>query len=166
MKHFNKDLFKGEWDGIVHCANLYHTMGGGIARIIARDFPEALEADKTTARSDVSKLGTFSRASIVRSAETPNSKAKLFEIFNLYGQMGMGNDGHPMNRNARYDAIYDGMFKICEFIVASYQNKPYILGIPYGMASMLAGGDFNVVEAILQSVESHFPNIQFHIYKL
>jgi hypothetical protein len=166
MNIIQGDIFNGEWDGICHVANLYHTMGGGIARIIARDFPEALKADKTTARGDVSKLGTFSRASIVRSAETPYSKSKLFEIFNLYGQMGIGNNGHPMNRNARYDAIHDGMFKICEFIVASYQNKPYVLGIPYKMASDRAGGSWGIIEAILSDIEYRFPNIEFHIYKL
>lgn len=159
MKHFKGDIFGGEWDGMVHCANLYHTMGGGIARIIHRDYPEAYEADCQTPRSDVRKLGTFSQASIQRG----NRK---FSIFNLYGQMGMGSDGQPMNRNARYDAIHDGVFRICEFIVALGYNKPYTLAFPYKMASDLAGGDWNIVAAILESVESYFPNIEFHIYQL
>lgn len=159
MKYFNGDIFKGCWGGMAHCANLYHTMGGGIARIIRRDFPEAYEADCKTVRSDPQKLGTFSHAEILRGDS-------CFDIFNLYGQMGMGSDGHPMNRNARYDAIHDGVYRICEFITALYQNEPYVLAFPYKMASDLAGGDWTIVEAILQSVESHFPNIKFHVYKL
>jgi hypothetical protein len=159
MKQIDGDIFLGEWNGMVHCANLYHTMGGGIARIIHRDYPEAYEADCATKRSDPSKLGHFSRANIERDGN-------YFDIFNLYGQMGMGSDGKPMNRNARYDAIHDGVWRICEFLLALYPNEKYTLAFPYKMASDLAGGDWNIVSAILQSIESHFPNIEFHIYKL
>jgi len=166
MKQIDGDIFLGEWNGMVHCANLYHTMGGGIARIIHRDYPEAYEADRKTQRSDISKLGHFSYAKIVRSAVSLTSKCRIFEIFNLYGQLGIGSDGKPMNRNARYDAIHDGVWRICEFLLALYPNEKYTLAFPYKMASDLAGGDWNIVSAILQSVESHFPNIEFHIYKL
>jgi len=159
MKQIDGDIFLGEWNGMVHCANLYHTMGGGIARIIHRDYPEAYEADCMTKRSDPSKLGYFSFANIERDGN-------YFDIFNLYGQMGMGSDGKPMNRNARYDAIHDGVWRICELLLALYPNEKYTLAFPYKMASDLAGGDFKIVSAILESVESHFPNIEFHIYKL
>lgn len=158
MKVIDGDIFSGAWDGMVHCANLYHTMGGGIARIIKERFPEAYEADCQTRRSDVKKLGTFSRAVI----HLPES----FEIFNLYGQMGMGSDGHPLRRNARYDAIYDGVWSICDFISKERNGAPYVLAFPYKMASDLAGGDWAIVEAILQSVESHFANISFVVYRL
>ena len=159
MKQINGDIFKGDWNGMVHCTNLYHTMGGGIARIIKERFPEAYEADCKTPRSDARKLGTFSCAEITRDE-------KVFTIFNLYGQMGIGSNGKPMNRNAQYDAIHDGVWRICEFILALYQNEKYVLAFPYKMASDLAGGDFKIVSAILESVESYFPEIEFNIYKL
>lgn len=155
MKTFIGDIFEGEWDGMVHCANLYHTMGGGIARVIANRFPEVYDADAETAYADPDKLGGFSKARIVNGRD----------IYNLYGQIGIGNDGHPMNRNARYDAIYDGVFNICLDIQESLFDT-YILAFPYKMASDLAGGDWNIVLAILESVESHFSNIEFRIYKL
>jgi hypothetical protein len=157
MKNFNKDIFQGEWDGMVHCANLYKTMGAGIARIVKAKYPEAYEADCETILGTPNKLGTFSHARI--------EIEKPIDIFNLYGQMGMGNDGHPMNRNARYDAVYDGIYRICEFIIASKPKSDYILAFPHKIASDRAGGDWIVIEAILESVESYFPNIQFHIYK-
>lgn len=159
MKQIDGDIFKGKWNGMVHCANLYHVMGGGIARIIHRDYPEAYEADCASKRSDPSKLGYFSFANIERDGN-------YFDIFNLYGQMGMGSDGKPMNRNARYDAIHDGVWRICELLLALYPNEKYTLAFPYKMASDLAGGDWNIVSAILQSIESHFPDIEFNIYKL
>jgi hypothetical protein len=58
------------------------------------------------------------------------------------------------------------VWRICENLVASKQDQPYTLAFPHGMASALAGGDWRIVSAILESVESHFPNIEFHIYKL
>lgn len=158
MKQINGDIFKGEWNGLVHCANLYHTMGAGIARIIKRKYPAAYEADIQTECAAANKLGTFSHVLV--------QKDKTIDVFNLYGQVGIGNDGKPLNRNARYDAIYDGIYRICEFIVASQPDSEYILAFPHKIASDRAGGDWIVVEAILQSIESHFTNIKFHIYKL
>ncbi len=159
MHLHNKDIFQGYWHGMVHCANLHHVMGGGIARIIKERFPVVYDADCRTPVGDKNKLGFFSSA-----------KIQLIgfdrEIFNLYGQMGIGNDGTPLNRNARYDAIHDGMLRICEYISKSPRSYKYSLGIPHGMASALAGGDWNIVEAILKSVESRFPDISFNIYKL
>lgn len=159
MKQYNGDIFAGEWNGMVHCANLHNVMGGGIARLVRSKFPEAYEADGKVVDP---QLGHFSFASVCVCQEF-NIEA---QIFNLYGQFGIGNDGHPMNRNVRYDAIHDGVWRICEFIVEKFPNECYNLAFPYGMGSALAGGDWKIVSAILESIESHFPNIQFNIYKL
>jgi hypothetical protein len=152
MKTINGDIFEGSWDGMVHCANLHHVMGSGIAKIIKSKFPEAYEADVNA------KLGHFSYATVFRNGE-------CFDVFNLYGQKGIGNDGHPLNRNARYDAIHDGVWRICELIESQFK-KDYTLAFPYKMASDRAGGDFNIVSSILESVEKEFPQIKFVIYKL
>lgn len=159
MKQHNGDIFAGEWNGMVHCANLHNVMGGGIARLVRAKFPEAYEADSKV--SDP-KLGSFSFASVCVCTEF-NLKV---DVFNLYGQKGIGNDGHPMNRNARYDAIHDGVWSICELISCKYPNKQYKLAFPYGMGCGLAGGDWNIVSAILESVEAGYDNIEFEIYKL
>jgi hypothetical protein len=152
MKTINSDIFKGKWNGMVHCANLYHTFGAGIAKIIKTKYPEAYEADVNA------KLGQFSYATVFRNGE-------CFDVFNLYGQKGIGNDGHPLNRNAQYDAIHDGVWRICELIESQFK-KDYTLAFPYGMCCGLAGGDWSIVEAILKSVNQRFPNIEFVIYKL
>lgn len=160
MKQINGDIFNGEWNGMVHCANLWHVMGSGIARIAREKFPRVYAADLETECGDSKKLGTFSRATVKQDGWEKNRS-----IFNLYGQVGIGCDNNPLNRNARYDHIYNGVWGICEAI-AGKSSKPYVLAFPYKMASDRAGGDWIVVEAILKSVESHFPNIEFHIYKL
>ena len=48
----------GEFDAIVHGYNYFHTMGGGIAKLIAGEFPEVLAADvEHSAYGDCTKLG-------------------------------------------------------------------------------------------------------------
>lgn len=50
-----------EFDVIVHGCNCFHTMGAGIAKQIAKEFPYAFEADKRDgACGDLCKLGTYS----------------------------------------------------------------------------------------------------------
>ena len=56
----------GEFDVIVHGCNCFHAMGAGIARAIAAEFPDALEADKQTDLGSRSKLGTISSVQITR----------------------------------------------------------------------------------------------------
>lgn len=137
------DIFEGKWDYMVHCANCYHTMGGGIAAIIARDYPEAVHADNATPK-DEDKIGTYSLAVL-------NDGRK---IVNLYGQSDIGNDGHPLNRNARYDHIYNGLFLLFESIKNDDEGAE--IAIPHGMCCGLAGGDWNIVMAIIKSLQERF----------
>jgi len=50
----------GEVDIIAHQANCFNTMKSGIAPLIGKYCPEAVEADQKTARGDIAKLGTTS----------------------------------------------------------------------------------------------------------
>lgn len=160
------DIFAGEWDGMVHCANLYNVMGGGIAKQVRSKFPEAYQADSKVSNP---QLGSFSHASVCICTEL-NIET---QIFNLYGQVGIGNNGHPVDRNVRYDAFHDGMWAICEYILGLDKSNycsnyalGYILAIPHGMGCGLAGGEWSIVEPILAFVESQFPEITFAIYEL
>ncbi|EFM7019356.1 hypothetical protein BAU67_001926 [Escherichia coli] len=53
-------LFKSGAGHLIHGCNCFHTMGKGIAKQIAREFPQALAADKETPCGDLNKLGMFS----------------------------------------------------------------------------------------------------------
>lgn len=140
-----------KWDTVVHCANLYHTFGAGIARQIAAKYPWADKADKTTIQGDLEKLGTFSIGV---------SPEKDKRIVNLYGQKGIGNNGHPLKRNVRYDHLYDGFYLLFER--AAKEN--WKVAIPYKVASDLAGGDWNIVESIIKSAWQHNP-VETYIVK-
>jgi O-acetyl-ADP-ribose deacetylase (regulator of RNase III) len=151
MKLIEGDIFEGEWDGLVHCANLYHIMGGGIAKLIKNKFPEVYKADQETLKGP-SKLGSFSHVCI-------NHK----DFFNLYAMEGIGNMGSVLGRNVRYDEMLDGMYKLCYFIESSLGGNSYVLAMPE-MGCGLAGGDFSIVKPILAFVESNFTKVEFHIY--
>ena len=70
----------GEFDAIFHGCNCFHTMGGGIARQIKREFPQAYEADLNTLHADPNKIGT---ASVT---QTPSG----LQIVNCYTQYKYG----------------------------------------------------------------------------
>ena len=61
-----KKAKKGEFDLIVHGCNCFCTMGGGIAKGIKSEFPEAFDADQETPKGSKEKLGTCSFAKIER----------------------------------------------------------------------------------------------------
>ena len=75
----------GEFDMIVHGCNCFVTMGSGIARQIADQFPQALAADKTTTISSYDKLGTYTMSSAEYNNGVINT-SKLFTIVNAYTQ--------------------------------------------------------------------------------
>lgn len=51
---------EGDFDIIVHGCNCFHKMGGGIARQIAKRWPEVYKADLQTEYASQEKLGTWS----------------------------------------------------------------------------------------------------------
>lgn len=71
---------RGEFDVIIHGCNCFRVMGSGIARQIALRYPEAKEADNSTAHASRAKLGNFSQCLV------ENSVFGKFHILNAYTQ--------------------------------------------------------------------------------
>lgn len=149
------DLLESDCDVLVHCANIYHTFGSGIAYFIKQKYPEAYQADLDTEHGCESKLGDYSKATI--------DKNRV--LYNLYAMWGIGNDGHPLHRNLSYDHFYNGMYKIC---CDAGLNKllPIVIGVPKYIGCCRAGGNWVIVDTILQELEKEFENIEFHVYEL
>jgi len=139
---------------IAHQCNCFHTMGGGIARIIAQMYPEAVRADNETPHGDESKMGTFSVATVQRGD-------KKIRIVNMYGQYKTSNT----ERMTRYDALHDALFELEATIRASVNVDQYIVGVPYGLGSALGGGSWTIVRAILERIFGKSP-VQLHIIRL
>lgn len=129
----------GKYNAIVHGCNCYHTMGAGIARQIAKEWPEAVIADMGTTRGDINKLGSYSYCM------TTNAKGDDLFIFNAYTQFNYGNDGVYVHWESVEKALYD----ICQNMTLIMKGQgPVKLAIP-AIGCGLAGGDINMLKAIL-----------------
>jgi len=137
------------FDAIAHCCNCFHTMGGGIARIIAKKYPAAEEADNKTKYGDRDKLGTVSSTTELTQGT----------IYNIYGQFGTSTNERALS----YDAFIKGLETVRDLMKARGEIK---LGVPYKIASALAGGDWNVVLAMINSVFTEDSGIHVFIYRL
>ncbi len=128
--------------------NCFHTMGSGVARFIREAYPEAYAADLRTKYGSSNKLGSFSVAST-------ESTPKKF-IYNVYSQFRYGTD----KRYTVYDAVADGLEGVRNHAI---DHSVKILGIPYKYGSGLAGGDWRIVNAIIESVFLDEDRIQLFI---
>lgn len=126
---------------IAHQANCYATMGAGIAAQIAKQFPEAENADKRMDHDfpKLKKLGMFSFARI---------KQPDWYIFNLYGQGRYGRVNGVSIRQTNYEAIYNALSSCAHFCVT---HEIESIGFPKNMSCGIAGGDWGVIEAMIRS---------------
>ena len=129
----------GEFDLIVHGCNCFNTMGGGIARQIKEEFPDAWLADAETERGNKSKLGTF----------TLGLHGRLI-IVNAYTQYGF-NSGALIEDQFEYAAFE----KILNMLATRFGC--FRFGLPMiGMG--LAGGNkeriMNLLEEFSAKVEA------------
>src|SRR5579864_8145427 len=136
MKTVKGDLLdlalKGEFDVIVHGCNCFHNFGAGIALQILNKFPEAFEADKQSLYGDVNKMGTYTKAKIVRNG-------KQFQIINAYTQYGCGTD--------RVRVDYTSLYKVFCEINRDFDGER--IGYPK-IGAGLAGGDWKLIEDIIR----------------
>lgn len=144
-------------DVVGHIANLFATMSAGVALSIKNKFPEAYDTDKATTHGDINKLGTYSCAKIT----DPKGTSIKF-IINLYAMFGIGGPGRQLS----YDHLVNGLTKLRDSLENKYKKgEKYTLGLPYKLGCSLAGGDFRIVRAIIESVFADSP-IQVYIYYL
>lgn len=130
-------------DGIIHQANCFHKMAGGIAFQIKQKFPEAYEADLKTTVGDKSKLGSFSVAVL------PTN----YHIYNLYSQYNFG-----FGRMTNYEAFTVGLSLIERH---AFNNGLKKLGLPKFIGCRLGGGDWRIVKTI---IEVTFENSPIDLY--
>lgn len=122
---------RGRFDVIVHGCNCYTTMVAGIARAIRDRLPEAFDADCATMTGDLTKLGSYSSAGIVRGEVR-------FTVVNAYTQ---GHASGP-GQLADYGAIRSVFRRIARDFSRARIGYPKI-------GAGLAGGDWSVIAAVL-----------------
>lgn len=121
----------GRFDVIVHGCNCFCTMGGGIARVIQEEFPEAYAADLVTVKGDRNKLGDFSFATVKRND-------REITIVNGYTQFHF----HGADVLVDYDAVRRLFAKIKKRFSGRRIGYPKI-------GAGLAGGNWQQLAAII-----------------
>lgn len=145
---------EGKVNTIGHQCNCFSEMGAGIAKQIKLEFPGAYEADQTFTASPEDRLGK-----ITYWAEGDK------RIFNLYGQFHYG----VGVRQTDYDALKNAMkLMLKETEEAEQKNSSYqaIIGFPYMIGCGLAGGEWDIVEKIIEDVFVNEGGRDVYLYKL
>lgn len=144
------DLFQTEIETILHGCNAQGVMGSGVAKIVREKYKEAY----ATYRNDWEHcIGLELPLGVISCA---HSNGKL--IVNAITQQYYGRDG---KRYVSYDAVSDCMRKVNTSLVPLFKVEP-VIAMPQ-IGAGLGGGDWNVIEAI---IESELTNIQPVVYLL
>lgn len=141
------DLLSSDCAVILHQCNCFQTMGAGLAKQIATRFPRAKQADMQDSRTPQERLGGIT---------TAFEKGKY--IVNCYGQFRYGRDQCHTDYHSLRQAIK----------LALKQNYPMVerttFGLAHGIGCGLAGGSWDVVLEILESLSREF-SVDLYIYK-
>lgn len=133
-------LREGDVNVIGHQCNCFSEMSAGIARQIRQQFPGAYEADRELTLSPQERLG---KISYWRESDQA--------IFNLYGQYHYG----VGQRQTDYDALRSALTLMLQEINEWEKEDPNYrakIGFPYMIGCGLAGGEWDVVEKIIEDV--------------
>lgn len=151
------DLLKSDCTIILHQCNCFGKMGAGLAKQIAKIYPEAYLADKSEI---VHSIGNKSRLGDYSFAVTKNvNTGETLLIFNVYGQYNYGR-GLQTSYGALTLAL-DGAFSSIE--IASLEKVK--IGVPYKMGCDRAGGEWDIVSEILELISRKY-DLDIYIYKI
>lgn len=127
------EMFKsGEFDLIAHGCNCFNTMGAGIAKAIAKEFPDVEKADKATSYGHINKLGTVMPVEV-----TVDNNIRI--VINAYTQYYYGG-----SRPLDYEALTLCMRKI------NHMYKGKKIGLPK-IGAGLGGGDWDEISGIIKT---------------
>ncbi|MDF1663830.1 MAG: macro domain-containing protein [Planctomycetota bacterium] len=135
MKVIQGDLIElvldGQFDVIIHGCNCQCAMGAGIAKTIKERLPEAYQADRQTTKADKEKMGSYSKAFIVRDAVQ-------FTVVNAYTQF------HWRGKGVLVD--YDALRAVMRAIRAEFTSLR--IGYPK-IGAGFAKGDWDIIAQII-----------------
>lgn len=122
------DIFnQNDLDYIAHQCNCFHCMGGGVAYVVAKKYPQAVIADKNTSFGKKDKLGTIS----IVNTDSP------IGIINMYSQFEPGCFIDENDYNERLTAIKNCLNQIKDFF--SRIDKEVHIGFPYLIGCGISG---------------------------
>lgn len=153
-------LAQPEYTGMVHGCNCQHTMGAGIAGIVAKRFPSAFVADLKTPKNHPYKLGTISTGNVFT-----GGKYKI--VINAYTQFLPGSNGDIL-------AIEHAMHTICSLVKVMEEKQNILIPqIGCGIAGLSwegcteSGKQQQSVREVIESVvasyryDEHFTFVEY-----
>lgn len=142
VEYLKGDLLDfSQWNVIIHCVNAQGVMGAGLASAIRDRFPIAFKAYLDAYSSGDLVLGSFS----VGTLENGN------KVVNLVGQDKYGTDQRHLN----YEAFYSALETLKNVLDdAAKEGRMYSLAFPKGIGCGLAGGNWQIVDAMISSLWS------------
>lgn len=142
ITYHNGDILESDADVICHQVNCKGVMGAGLAKQIREAWPCVYEEYKDFCDIGDAELGTIQICRIGGRA-----------VVNMFAQDGYGTDRQYTDYNA---------LRICLSNVRDI-FKDYVIAIPHGIGCGLGGGDWNIVNTIIEEVfggPEHRANIQ------
>jgi O-acetyl-ADP-ribose deacetylase (regulator of RNase III) len=144
---------------IGHQANCQNTFGSGIARSIKEMYPEAYEIDCISAAKKRNNLGTFSAVEVAMNGKVNRYNNHIRRIYNLYGQ-NLGTNHAKYDRKTNYEALYSALEAMADSLMPAAETslQQPIVGFPYLMGSGLGGGDFRIVQRLIEVAFDGYEN--------
>lgn len=151
IKLIKGDLFSANAEIIAHGVNCKGGFGSGVAGQIAKRWPKVRESYLNKAIKSGWKLGEIQLVFSTHDLELPI-------IANVATQDGFGYDGKLY---ADYKAIKKGLTKVVKYC----DEHSFRLAMPK-IGCGLAGGDWDVVYKLLQTISSKYPDVVIEVYEL
>jgi O-acetyl-ADP-ribose deacetylase (regulator of RNase III) len=151
IKHYDGDVLTSTAEVIAHQTNCMGVMGAGIALQIAKKYPEVEKAYKQHCAGMRIMRNSIYGAGIIPTTNAPFGTTFLCKtddgkfIANVFGQHSIGRGRRMTDYEALYNAL-DDLLRQME------QAGMKTLALPYLMSCGIAGGDWEIVSAIISSV--------------
>lgn len=152
IKYYEGDIFDSNADVICHQVNCQGTFGRGMAGQVRRMFPEVEKTYKILTKQWTEEAGGKTKKLLGKVSAQPVEKdGRWFLIANLYGQDDYGKDGVYTD----YEALEKAMSEIRDFL--EVRGSRETVAFPAGMGCGYGGGDWAVVEAMIERVFENYP---------
>lgn len=147
IKNYEGDIFASNAEVICHQVNCQGVFGRGMDGQVKKLFPEVEKTYKKITKQWTEQAGGKTKSLLGRVSAQPVEKdGRWFLLANLYGQDDYGKKGLFTD----YTALEKAMTEIRDFL--DVRGKQETVAFPYKIGCANAGGDWEVVQAIINRV--------------
>lgn len=126
---------------ILHCCNDIGAWGSGFVLALSKKWPTPERAFRSLKKPELGHL------QLVKVSDKTM-------VGNIIGQSGIASVNNP--RPVRYDALKEGFIKTLSFIDSSSDKDSFSIHMPM-LGAGLAGGDWSIIEGVINEVFENTP---------